>query len=54
MKVLLPVIGENMVLTQRKAWAEESGLDPEMMEDIFRLLIEKNIQIQFDIYNNED
>jgi isochorismate pyruvate lyase len=42
------------VLTQRKAWAEERGLDPEMMEEIFRLLIEKNIQIQFDIYNKED
>ncbi len=42
------------VLKQRKAWAEKSGLDPEMMEDVFKLLIEKNIQLQFDIYNNKD
>jgi len=41
------------VLKQRKAWAKESGCDPEMIEDIFRLLIKKNIQIQFDIYNNK-
>ncbi len=42
------------VLKQRKAWAGESGLDAQMMEDIFKLLIEKNIQLQFDIYNKED
>ena len=41
------------VLKQRKAWAEELGLDPALMENVFRLLIEKNIQIQFDIYNNK-
>ena len=45
---------KEQVLKQRKAWAEESGLDPGLMEDVFRLLIEKNIQIQFDIYNNKD
>jgi isochorismate pyruvate lyase len=45
---------KEQVLKQRKIWAEESGLDPGMMEDVFRLLIEKNIQIQFDIYNNKD
>ena len=42
------------VLEQRKAWAEENGLDPEMIENLFRILIDKNIQIQFDIYNNTD
>ena len=42
------------VLKERKAWAEERGLDPEMMEEIFKLLIEKNIQLQFDLYNKED
>ncbi len=45
---------KEFVLRQRKAWAEESGLDPELMEGVFRLLIEKNIQIQFDIYNKKD
>jgi len=42
------------VLKQRKAWAKESGLEAKMMEDIFKLLIDKNIQLQFDIYNKED
>lgn len=42
------------VLKLRKAWAEENGLDPGLMEDVFSLLIEKNIQIQFDIYNKKD
>ena len=42
------------VLEQRKAWAEEKGLDGVMMEDIFKLLIEKNIQIQFDINNSDN
>jgi isochorismate pyruvate lyase len=43
-----------VVLEQRKAWAKERDLDPEMMEEIFKILIEKNIQIQFDIYKKED
>jgi isochorismate pyruvate lyase len=42
-----------LVFDQRKAWALECGLDPELIEDIFRLLIEKNIQMQFDIKNKE-
>jgi len=42
------------VIKERKAWAEERGLDPEMMEEIFKVLIEKNIQLQFDIFNKED
>ena len=42
-----------IVIDQRRAWALERGLDPELIEDIFRLLIEKNIQMQFDIKNKE-
>ena len=42
------------VLKERAAWALERGVDPGLMEDIFRLLIEKNIQMQFDINNNSD
>ncbi len=42
------------VLKQRKAWAEEKGLDPEMIEKVFRLLIDKNIQIQLDIINSNN
>ena len=43
-----------LVLQQRKAWAAEMGLDPELFEKIFGLIIEKNIQIQFDIYNSNN
>ena len=42
------------VLKQRRAWAEESGLDPVMMEDVFKLLIEKNIQLQFELKKNKE
>jgi isochorismate pyruvate lyase len=42
------------VLQQRKAWAAEKGLDPELFEKLFGLIIEKNIQIQFDIYNSNN
>ena len=43
-----------LVLQQRKAWAAEMGLDPELFEKLFGLIIEKNIQIQFDIYNSNN
>ena len=43
-----------LVIKQRKAWAAEKGLDPELFEKIFGLIIEKNIQIQFDIYNSNN
>ncbi len=45
---------KEQVLKQRRAWAEERALDPGMMEDVFKLLIEKNIQMQFELYNNKD
>ena len=45
---------KEVVLNQRRAWAEEEGLDGQMMEEIFRLLIEKNIQIQIDISNSNN
>jgi len=45
---------KELVLQQRKEWAEEMGLDPELMEKVFMLLIDKNIQIQFDIYKSNN
>jgi isochorismate pyruvate lyase len=45
---------KELVLKQRKEWAEEMGLDAELMEKVFILLIDKNIQIQFDIYNSNN
>jgi isochorismate pyruvate lyase len=41
-----------LVLKQRKAWAAEKGLDPELFEKLFELIIEKNIQIQIGIINS--
>jgi isochorismate pyruvate lyase len=43
-----------LVLQQRKAWAAEKGLDPELFEKLYLLVIEKNIQIQFDINNSNN
>jgi isochorismate pyruvate lyase len=45
---------KEQVLEQRRAWAEQKGLDADMMEEVFRLLIDKNIQIQFDIFNSNN
>ena len=45
---------KELVLKQRREWAEARGLDPEMMEQVFRLLIDRNIQIQLDIYNSNN
>ena len=45
---------KELVLNQRRAWADEKGLDAQMMEEIFRLLFDKNIQIQFDISNSNN
>ncbi len=40
------------VIRQRREWAAEKGLDPDLFEKLFLLLIEKNIQIQFGIYQS--
>lgn len=45
---------KEQVLEQRKKWAEDSGLDPGLMEEIFRLLINKNIQLQVDMYKTNN
>jgi isochorismate pyruvate lyase len=40
---------KELVLKQRKEWAEEKGLDGELMEKVFRMLIDRNIEIQLEI-----
>ena len=45
---------KEQVLKQRKAWAEKRGLDADMMEEVFRLLLNKNIQIQFGIIKSNN
>jgi isochorismate pyruvate lyase len=45
---------KELVFKQRRAWAIERGLDGEMIEEIFRLLIKQNIQIQFDIQKSNN
>jgi len=42
----------DQVLSERKAWAEAMGLDGKLMEKVFRILIDKNIQIQFDLHKS--
>lgn len=44
----------DLVIKQRRAWAQSKGLDPDLMEKVFSLLIEKNIQIQFDMINSDN
>lgn len=53
-KAIIAQERQELVLNQRRAWAEEKGLEGQMMESIFRLLIEKNIQIQVDISNSNN
>jgi len=38
-----------LVLKQRKEWAEENGIDGDLMKEVFRMLIERNIEIQIEI-----
>ena len=45
---------KELVLKQRREWAEARGLDAEMMVEVFRLLIDKNIQLQFDIHKSKN
>ena len=40
---------KELVLKQRKEWATEKGLDGELIEKVFRMLIDKNIEIQLEI-----
>jgi isochorismate pyruvate lyase len=42
------------VIRKRREWAAGKGLDPDLFEKLFRLVIEKNIQIQFDIYHSSN
>lgn len=49
------VIAENRqkeVIEKRREWAVELGLDPDLFEDIFGILIRYNIQKELDILRN--
>ena len=35
-----------LVISQRRAWAEEAGLDPDVVERIYRLLIDHFVQAE--------
>ncbi len=45
---------KELVLKQRKAWAEERGLDTGVIEQVFQVIINKNIQFQMDISNSNN
>jgi len=53
-KGIIAMERKELVLKQRKAWAEEKDLDAEMIVEVFRLLIDKNIQLQFDIHKSKN
>ncbi len=44
---------KNEVITKRGEWASADGLDREVFEQIYKLLIEHNIQKELDILNNK-
>ena len=44
---------KEQVLQQRENWAKELKLDEEMIEQIFRIVIDKNIQIQIELSESE-
>lgn len=39
---------QRAMLARRRAWAEEEGLDPEMIEDLYRNLVEHFIAREMD------
>lgn len=42
----------DQVINQRGIWAEESGLDPEVFETIYKTLINNNIKKELEILNS--
>ncbi len=41
------------VIRQRGEWAEENGLDPVTIKQIYSVLIDRNIQHELDLLNNK-
>lgn len=44
---------KEQVINQRINWAEESGLDPEVFETIYRTLINSNIKKELELLNSK-
>lgn len=44
---------KDQVLQNRARWAEEKGLDPEVFQQMYSLLIEKNIQHELALLNQK-
>jgi isochorismate pyruvate lyase len=42
------------MLARRRQWAEREGLDPDLIEDIFRRLVAWFIQRELDAYRSRD
>lgn len=42
------------VFGQRREWAEQLGLNPDLIENIYRTLINWNLQKEMEIYNNTE
>jgi isochorismate pyruvate lyase len=43
---------KQQVIRQRSEWAEALGLDKEVYAKLFTMLLEHNISIEFDIFND--
>lgn len=52
-KSIIALKRKNKVIEIRGKWAEDLGLDKVVFEEIFRLLIEHNIQEEMQILNNQ-
>lgn len=42
------------VLQKRKEWAKEFGLDPDLIEKIYKILINWNIQQEMEIFRSKE
>lgn len=42
------------VLQKRSDWAKQLGLDPELIKEIYKILINWNIQKELEIFGNKD
>ncbi|MDP2336309.1 MAG: chorismate mutase [Bacteroidota bacterium] len=42
------------VLQKRKEWAKEFNLDPELFEEIYKVLINWNIQKELELFRSEE
>lgn len=50
---IIAIERKQQVIQQRKEWASENGLNPEIFEKIYTLLLENNIKHEMNILNSK-